>query len=74
VLRNRRVVMERTADQGRHWSTVGTLELVATGPPSIVAPDASHAWLLVPAVAGVRVYVTADAGKSWRRIDQNFTR
>jgi photosystem II stability/assembly factor-like uncharacterized protein len=76
ALRSRRVVVERTTDHGGHWIAVETPRLTTSYPPEIVAPDASHAWLLVPGVggAGTRVYVTDDAGKTWQRIDQKFTR
>ncbi len=74
VLSRGRVVVERSSDQGRHWATVATPRLTSSDPPDILAPNASYAWLLVPGAAGTRVYVTDDAGKTWRRIDQNFTR
>jgi photosystem II stability/assembly factor-like uncharacterized protein len=37
--------------------------------------NASHAWLLVAGldVNGSRIYATADAGRSWHRIDQSIT-
>jgi photosystem II stability/assembly factor-like uncharacterized protein len=69
-----RVVVERTTDQGRHWTTIATPQLTTSYPPYIVAPGAGDAWLLVQGPGGTRVYVTADAGKTWRRIDQNLTR
>ncbi len=75
ALSNGRVVVQRTTDQGRHWTTVATPVLTTSYPPVIVAQDASHAWLLVAGGAGggSRVYVTGDAGKTWQRIDQRFT-
>jgi photosystem II stability/assembly factor-like uncharacterized protein len=74
ALSSGRVVVERTTDQGRHWTTVATPRLTTSYPPEIVAPDAGDAWLLVQVPGGTRVYVTNDAGKTWRRIDQKFTR
>jgi photosystem II stability/assembly factor-like uncharacterized protein len=75
ALSNGRVVVERTTDRGRHWRTVAVPDLKTSYAPEIVAPDARHAWLLVtgPEVNGSSVYVTDDAGKTWRRIDQSFT-
>jgi photosystem II stability/assembly factor-like uncharacterized protein len=74
ALSSGRVVVERTTDQGRHWATVATPRLTTSYPPEIVAPDAGDTWLLVQVPGGTRVYVTNDAGKTWRRIDPNFTR
>jgi len=74
VLSRGRVVVERSSDQGRDWATVATPRLTTSDPPEIIAPNASYAWLVVPGLDGTRVYVTNDAGKTWRRIDQNFTR
>jgi photosystem II stability/assembly factor-like uncharacterized protein len=74
VLSRGRVLVERSSDHGRHWTTVATPRLTTSDPPEIIAPDASHAWLVVPGLDGTRVYVTGDAGKTWRRVDQNFTR
>jgi photosystem II stability/assembly factor-like uncharacterized protein len=69
-----RVVVERTTDQGRTWTPVAVPELTTSNPPELLAPDASDAWLLVSGPDGIRVYITDDAGTTWRRIDQNFTR
>jgi photosystem II stability/assembly factor-like uncharacterized protein len=74
ALSSGRVVVERSSDQGRHWTTVATPKLATSDPPDIIAPDATYAWLVVPGLDGTRVYVTGDAGKTWRRVDQNFTR
>jgi photosystem II stability/assembly factor-like uncharacterized protein len=68
-----RVVVERTTDQGRTWTPVAVPELTTSNPPELLAPDASHTWLLVQGPDGVRVYVTDDAGTTWRRIDQRLT-
>jgi hypothetical protein len=75
ALSNGRVVVERTTDRGRHWTTVRVPELMTGYVPELVAPDARHAWLIVtaPEVDGSRIYVTDDAGKTWRRIDQSFS-
>ncbi|MGH3302490.1 MAG: WD40/YVTN/BNR-like repeat-containing protein [Streptosporangiaceae bacterium] len=71
----------RTGDGGRSWQAFRAPgQLVTSYPPEIVAPDASHAWLIVAGagagagagVAGSRVYVTDDAGKTWQRIDQKL--
>jgi photosystem II stability/assembly factor-like uncharacterized protein len=67
-------VVERTTNQGRTWTPVAVPELITSNPPELLAPDASDAWLLVPSPDGIRVYVTDDAGTTWRRVDQNFTR
>ncbi len=69
-----RVVVRRTTDQGRTWTTVAVPELVTSDPPELLAPGASDAWLVVTGPDGRSVYVTVDAGKTWRRVDQNFTR
>jgi photosystem II stability/assembly factor-like uncharacterized protein len=69
-----RVVVERTTDQGRSWTPVAVPELTTSNPPELLAPGASDAWLLVTGPDGIRVYVTDDAGTTWRRVDQNFTR
>ena len=74
VLSRGRVMVERSSDHGRHWATVATPRLTTSDPPEIIAPNAGYAWLVVPGLDGTRVYVTNDAGKTWRRIDQNFTR
>jgi photosystem II stability/assembly factor-like uncharacterized protein len=76
ALSDGRVVVERTTDGGRHWTAAAKPALIASYPPEVVAPDANHAWLVVPGGGGARtrVYVTDDAGKTWQRIDQNFTR
>jgi hypothetical protein len=67
-------VVERSSDQGRHRAPVATPRLTASDPPEVIAPGASYAWLVVPGPDGTRVYVTAGAGKTWRRIDQDFAR
>jgi photosystem II stability/assembly factor-like uncharacterized protein len=68
------VVVERTTDRGRTWTPVAVPRLTTSDAPELLAPDASDAWLLVTGPDGIRVYVTDDAGKTWRRVDQNFTR
>jgi photosystem II stability/assembly factor-like uncharacterized protein len=75
AFRNHRVVAYRTTDAGKHWAAVTPPAPVAAGfcgPDQIAAPSPSRAWLVTPGTGGsneTRVYATADAGRTWRRID-----
>jgi photosystem II stability/assembly factor-like uncharacterized protein len=72
------VLVFRASNQGRGWITFPTHVPTppgSCGPDQITALSPSQGWLVVPGPVAngagtTRIYASADAGKTWQRIDQ----
>ncbi|HSY14785.1 MAG TPA: hypothetical protein VK816_02280, partial [Jatrophihabitantaceae bacterium] len=72
---NGRVIVDRTADQGRHWNAVHVPALITNYQPTTEATDAEHAWLLAAELPNdmTELYVTSDGGHTWQRTDERIS-
>jgi len=70
TVRDRRTVVYRTVDGGRHWARVAASWPVAPGTceaPVIQSTGTLQAWVLT--AGSDRIYATSSGGAAWSRID-----